>query len=84
MTFNIVVPASAESPGVFPAQNNTNFDRLRANINNDHNFQNTNAADQGIHRQCTMINRATPVGPLAAGNGILYSKNDVNGNAQLN
>lgn len=86
MTYNVTVPNATQSPGVFPAQSNTNFDRLKAIINQEHNFLDTEpvpADSQGIHRRCTFINQATPVA-LPAGNGILYSANDAGGLAQLN
>jgi len=84
MAYNIIVPFQQASPGIFPAQNNENFQRLRDIINNDHFFTDSiDVGSQGIHKQCTMINRADP-GSLPGGSGILYSKNDSNGNAQLN
>lgn len=85
MTFTILAPNAAQSPGLFPAQNNTNFTRLQAIINQEHNFLNTAPTpveSQGIHKQCTFINRASP-GSLPAGNGILYSKPDAYGATQL-
>ncbi len=82
MTFSIVVPNANQSPGVFPAQNNTNFQRLKDIQNADHNFTNSVALEQGIHKQCTMINRATPVGLPNGGNGVFYSK-DTAGVSQL-
>lgn len=83
MTFSISVPNATQSPGLFPAQNNTNFQRLKEIINNDHNFLDTAGAAQGIHRQTTLINRSAP-GGLTAGNGILYSALDSNSLSQLN
>jgi hypothetical protein len=82
MTFSIVVPNASQSPGLFPAQNNTNFQRLKDIINNEHNFTDSSSVAQGIHKQCTMINRDTPVG-LPAGNGVLYSQADGSGASQL-
>lgn len=82
MTFSITVPNAAQSPGLFPAQNNTNFSRLKDIINNDHNFTNSAAAAQGIHKQATFINRAAPAGALAAGNGILFAS-QIDGTSQL-
>lgn len=82
MTFNIIVPNQGSSPGIFPAQNNTNFLRLKDIINNDHNFTDSSSLSQGIHKQATFINRNTPVG-LPAGNGILYSQADTTGASQL-
>lgn len=87
MTFNVTVPNATQSPGLFPAQNNTNFDRLKAIINQEHNFLDTVPVppqSQGIHRQCTFINKNAVVSSLPAGNGILYSLNDSFGQPQLN
>lgn len=82
MTFSINVPNAADSPAIFPAQNNDNFRRIRDIVNNDHNWTDSAAAGQGIHKQVTLINRSTPMG-LPAGNGILYSQADNLGLAQL-
>ncbi len=81
MTFSITVPNAGQSPGFFPAQNNTNFSRLKDIINNEHNFLDTAStapeiAAQGIHKQVTLINKSATVAALPAGNGILYSMND--------
>lgn len=73
MTFNANVPNASQSPGLFPAQANTNFSRLRTIINRDHVFNNTTDATDGIHKQVTMRSRSTP-SSLPAGNGILYSQ----------
>ena len=83
MTFNITVPNAAQSPGDFPPQNNANFKRLQKIINAEHNFTNTEADSEGIHKQCTFINRGLPTA-LPAGNGILYAKADATGTSQLN
>ena len=82
MTFSITVPNASQSPGLFPTQNNTNFQRIKDIVNNDHNWTDATSLSQGIHKQCTLINRTTPVG-LPAGNGILYSQDDTSGNSQL-
>ena len=74
MTFNIVAPNAGQSPGIFPAQNNTNFDRLKTLINAEHVFNDTAAANDGVHKQMTMVARADPVSLPAGTNGILYNK----------
>lgn len=81
MTFNVGVPNGNQSPGVFPVQNNTNFQRLKEIINADHNFTDSAAVNQGAHKQVGLINRDTPVG-LPGINGVLYSK-EVAGITQL-
>ncbi len=84
MTFNITTPNASQSPGLFPAQNNTNFSRLQSIINADHLFLNTAGATQGVHKQVNLINlSAVPTG-LPVANSILYSLADANGQAQLN
>ncbi len=83
MTFNITVPNANQSPGLFPAQNNTNFQRLQQIIDNDHLFTNSFAANQGTHKQVTLINRSVPVGLPAGTNAILYSFLDGLGTSQL-
>jgi hypothetical protein len=70
MTFSTNVPNAGQSPGVFPAQNNTNFTRLQTIVVADHVFNNTAAANDGFHNQVTLVNRADPVGA----NPIIYSK----------
>lgn len=86
MTFNITVPNAGQSPGLFPAQNNTNFQRLQEIINQEHNFLNkapTPVESQGIHKQCTFINKTSFLSALPAGSGVLYSKADTVGASQL-
>lgn len=83
MNYSVGVPNAAQSPGLFPAQSNTNFLRLKSIINAEHNFTDGSATAEGIHKQCTFVNRDTP-GGLPAGNGVLYSKADSLGASQLN
>lgn len=75
MSFNASVPNASKSPALFPPQNINNMTRIQANFNAEHNFLDGAAAAQGIHKQCTFINRTAP-SSLPAGNGILYAKND--------
>jgi hypothetical protein len=82
MSFNPSVPNASKSPSLFPPQNITNMGRIQANLNAEHNFLNSNAAAQGIHKQCTFINRTAP-SSLPAGNGVLYTKNDSFSTSQL-
>lgn len=84
MTFKVNAPNAAQSPGVFPGQANDNWQRVLSNINSDHVFAFTNNAQQGMHRQCSFLTRATPTGSTAPASGILYSKNDTSGQPQLN
>jgi len=83
MSFSITVPNATQSPGLFPAQANENFLRLRDIINNDHLFTDSSATNQGIHRQVTTINLSADPVSLLFGNGILYSKLDASSLSQL-
>ncbi len=84
MSFNPTTPNASQSPGLFPIQNNNNYNRLKAIINNDHVFNDTqNVNTDGIHRQMTMLARAHPVGPITDANAILYANVDGAGQTQL-
>lgn len=86
MTFNPNWPNAADSPGMFPPQNNTNYQGLRQIINRDHNFLNTFGTDPsaGSHKQTTLLNLANaPTGAVVGGNGILYSFPDAGLTTQL-
>ncbi len=73
MTFDTTVPNASQSPGIFPAQNNTNFVRLKTLINSDHVFNDTAQATDGVHRQVTLIDRAIPTTLPLGTNSVLYS-----------
>src|ERR1700693_2496190 len=85
MTYNTNVPNSAQSPGLFPTQCNTNFNRLQQIITTDHVFNATRIANtDGIHKQVTMVVRTAPTGALPSGqSAILYSKVDAFSQCQL-
>lgn len=83
MTFDPNVPNGGQSPGQFPAQNNTNFTRLKTIINADHIFNDTGQTTDGFHRQCTLISRAQPSSLPTGSNSILYSWLDGSNQNQL-
>jgi len=83
MTFDPNIPNAGQSPGLFPAQSNVNFTRLKTIINSDHVFNDTAQSTDGIHRQATMIARAQPVSLPIGSNSILYSWVDGDGQTQL-
>jgi len=72
MTFNAAVPLPSDSPGIFPAQNQTNMARLQTIIGADHQFNLTAAANDGYHNLVHLTIQA-PTGALAS-TGRLYSK----------
>lgn len=74
MTFDPNTPNAGQSPGLFPAQSNTNFARLKTIINAEHVFNDTTSATDGVHRQMTTVNRADPVTLIPGTNAILYTK----------
>ena len=85
MTFDASVPNPSQSPGLFPAQGNTNFTRLKTIINADHVFNDSAQVTDGVHKQARLINHAIAVpGDLPAGtNGMVYSWLDANSQSQL-
>ena len=74
MTFNPGYPSASQSPGLFPAQGNTNFARIKANFDTEHVFNDSAQVTDGVHRQMTMIARADPVALPAGTNGMIYNK----------
>ncbi len=85
MTFVTNVPNAAQSPGLFPAQNNTNNGVLKNIIDRDHFFNDTPAPNDnsGTHRQVTMTARTPPIALPDGTNSILYTFLDDDGLAQL-
>lgn len=85
MTFTIIAPNANQSPGLFPAQNNTNFRRLKDIINADHNFTDSTATNQGAHKKVSLINvdPDNPPSGLPGYNGIFYSRANPDNSAQL-
>lgn len=78
MTYDVNVPNASQSPGVFPAQNNTNFTRLLTIINEDHKFNLSAASDDGYHKIIHYINQSGTFGdntptPIP-GTGLGYTK----------
>lgn len=76
MTFVPNVPNPSQSPGDFPPQNAANFTQLKKIIIADHVFNDSPAANDGIHKQVTFQTRqvhgALPTGASAR----LYTKLD--------
>ncbi len=84
MTYNVNTPNAAQSPGLFPPQNNANFTRLKTIIGTDHLFNDAGPTADGFHKQATLIARAKPSGSLPTGtNGILYAFVDAFSRNQL-
>lgn len=73
MTFTITVPVTGQSPGAFPAQAHTNWQRIRENIQGDHEFNNTSAVTEGKHKKVTFINQASAPA-ISGGNSIMWGK----------
>lgn len=79
MTFNVSVPNASQSPSVFPPQASTNWTRIRDNFNVDHNFLNTFANNQGMHKQVNFLAKTSSSVPLPIdSNGILFGYADPN------
>lgn len=74
MSYNNNVPNASQSPGLFPTQGSTNFTRLKTVFNSEHVFNDTAAADDGVHRQMTTVDRSDP-SSLPAGTNFIYYSN---------
>ena len=85
MSYNPSIPNAAQSPGLFPAQNSTNFNRLKKIIEADHVFNDSSQTSDGIHKQVNLISKALNFLPVLPGgsNTMLYSKVDSSGANQL-
>ncbi len=80
MTFDPSVPLNSDSPSIFPAQNQTNMNRLQTIIEADHQFNLSADTNDGWHKLVHLIPQA-PSGALAA-TGRLYVKSS-GGNVNL-
>ena len=84
MAYIVGIPNGAQSPGLFPAQANENFQRLLDIINNDHVFNLAqNVGTDGIHKKSSYVNQASSPAIPAGVNSILYPKLDANSQSQL-
>ena len=83
MTYDPNIPNAAQSPGLFPPQNNTNFTRLKTIINADHVFNDSAQSTDGAHKQVTLINRDSPGAVPGGTNAMLYSKAAADGVNEL-
>ncbi len=77
MTFDPNQPNAGQSPALLPAGAFINFTRLKTIINADHIFNDTAAANDGIHRQVTLANRENPSSLPAGANSMVFSKSTV-------
>lgn len=69
MTFSTNVPNASQSPGLFPAQMNTDLNRLKLIVRGNHQFNDTVGVpnSDGFHNRVDYINPAvTPTIPTAA------------------
>ncbi len=84
MSYNTGIPNANQSPGLFPAQANTNFLRIQQIVERDHFFLLASDPLEGAHKQVSFLNMTNPTDPsvLTSVNGILYAK-QVDGKSQL-
>jgi hypothetical protein len=60
MTYQTNIPNSGQSPGLFPAQANANFTRLKTIVGANHKFNDTAATDDGYHQDIKILPIAVP------------------------
>lgn len=77
MAYSTNVPNAGQSPGLFPSQNNENFNVLQNLINREHIFNASPAPgdNSATHRQVTLTNRDNPVALPSGTNGMLFLNN---------
>lgn len=82
MGFAVTVPIANQTPGAFPAQSNTNFQRLFDVINAEHVFSTVTSTDQGTHKKVSFTDLTlAPTIPTGT-SGTLYSALDTSGSGQ--
>lgn len=80
MTFSITVPNASQSPGIFPAQANVNWDRVKTILEANHQFNDTAATNDGYHINMKMLPQATPANDNTVGQPFV---NSVDGTGNL-
>lgn len=60
MPYQTNIPNAGQSPGLFPAQSNDNFTRLKTMISANHKFNDSAAADDGYHQNIKMLPVSVP------------------------
>ena len=74
MAYNTNVPNASQSPGLFPAQANTNFSRLKTIMGANHKFNDSAAVDDGYHQ----IIKELPVAAASVPNDATVGQTFVN------
>ncbi len=83
MTFNPSAPLASDSPGLFPTQGQANFTQLKKIIEQDHQFNDTAASNDGWHNIVHLTTQSPNAATITA-SGRLYAKPDGNGRLQIN
>jgi len=76
MTWNPGYPQSSQSPALWPSQSQGNNGRLETMFQAEHQFNNSAAANDGVHKQMTTVSRADPTSLPSGTNGMIYEGND--------
>ena len=64
MTFDPSKPQTSQSPALFPAQNQTNMNRLQTLFGVDHQFNDTSATNDGWHKVIEWVEQSDLIDPL--------------------
>jgi len=75
MPYQTNVPNAGQSPGLFPAQGNDNFTRLKTIIGANHKFNDSAATDDGYHQNVKMLPVSTPGNDGTVGQAFVNSSN---------
>lgn len=78
MPYQTNIPNPAQSPGLFPAQANDNFTRLKTIIGANHKFNDSAATDDGYHQNIKMLPLSVPGNDASIGQSFVNSADATN------
>ena len=78
MPYQTNIPNAGQSPGLFPAQSNDNFTRLKTMISANHKFNDSAGTDDGYHQNVKMLPIATPGNDATVGQSFVNTADATN------
>ena len=78
MPYQTNIPNAGQSPGLFPAQANDNFTRLKTIVGANHKFNDSAATDDGYHQDIKMLPLAVPGNDASIGQSFVNSADATN------
>ncbi len=78
MTYQTNVPNAGQSPGLFPAQANDNFTRIKTIVGANHKFNDSAAADDGYHQNIKILPIGVPGNDGSVGQAFVNTSDATN------